>query len=141
MNTHRHSVLVVDDAPSNIDVLKNILVGLNYQVKVATSGELALKVARKEPRPDLILLDIVMPVMDGYEVCRQLKADSLTSGIPVVFVTGAANDGEVERGMTLGAAGFIYKPIDAGTVINTVKCTIEAARQPLRAEGETPQPR
>lgn len=136
MSPLRHSILVVDDAPSNIDVLKNILVGANYQVKAATSGELALKIARKEPHPDLILLDIVMPVMDGYEVCSQLKADPLTSAIPVVFVTGSATDDEIRLGRTLGAAGLIFKPIDAAAVMDTVRSQIEGAKQPVAARAD-----
>lgn len=133
MNTRRYSILVVDDAPSNIDMLKNILVSSNYQVKAATSGELALRIAHKEPHPDLILLDIIMPGMDGYEVCRQLKADPITSSIPVVFVTGTANDAEVERGLALGAAGFVFKPLDALTVIQTVQSKLEDAVPPAVA--------
>ncbi len=138
MTTQRHSVLVVDDAPSNIDVLKNILVGLNYQVKAATSGELAMRIARRQPPPDLILLDIIMPIMDGFEVCRLLKADPSTAGIPVVFVTGAANDAEVQHGLALGAAGFIFKPVNAESVMDTVRSKIAGAERPARASiGQT----
>jgi CheY-like chemotaxis protein len=124
VNAPRPGILVVDDTPSNIDVLKNMLVTEGYQVKAATSGEQALKVARKSPPPDLILLDVVMPVMDGYEVCRQLKADAFTSGIPVVFVTGAASDDEVQRGMLLGAAGFLFKPLEIALTLETVQSAI-----------------
>ena len=124
MNAPRAGILVVDDTPSNIDVLKNMLVTHGYQVKAATSGEMALRVARKLPPPELILLDVVMPVLDGYEVCRQLKTDPLTSDIPVVFVTAAASDDEVQRGMLLGAAGFLFKPLEIALTLETVKLAI-----------------
>lgn len=121
MSGRRGSVLVVDDTAANIDVLKNMLVAQQYQVRAAISGEIALKVARKDPPPDLILLDVVMPRMDGYEVCRQLKADPQTAGIPVVFVTGAASEPEIARGKQLGAADYLLKPLEVATVLAAVQ--------------------
>jgi putative two-component system response regulator len=124
MNENRPTVLVVDDAPSNIEVLRNILCN-EYKVKVAINGEGALKIAQKAPQPDIILLDVIMPEMDGYEVCRRLKADHTTSAIPVLFVTGTADDDEVMKGLTLGADGFIMKPLEADTVLDVVKKKIK----------------
>ena len=83
----RKTVLVVDDAPSNIRVVNEIL-HKSYQVRVATNGAKALELAKAAPGPDLILLDVVMPGMDGYEVCARLKADAATKDIPVIFLTG-----------------------------------------------------
>ncbi|MEI6214208.1 MAG: response regulator [Desulfuromonadales bacterium] len=117
------TVLVVDDTPSIVDVLRNILLP-EYKVKVAISGEIALKVAEKEPRPDLILLDIVMPEMDGYEVCRRLKSNKGTAAIPVFFVTGTADDNDVAKGLSLGAAGFIMKPIESDKLLEAVRQAI-----------------
>ena len=79
-------ILIVDDTPENVDVLAGILRAY-YQIKVAVNGPKALKIAQSDPAPALILLDVMMPEMDGYEVCRQLQADERTQRIPVIFVT------------------------------------------------------
>ena len=103
-------VLIVDDQPINIDALSEILEE-NYTVQVATRGVNALEIASGSYPPDLILLDIVMPEMDGYEVCRQLKADESTQGIPVIFITAMTQtEGEI-KGFELGAVDYITKPI------------------------------
>ena len=116
-------VLVVDDTPANIDVVKGILGG-SYKIKVATSGEKALKIAQKDPGPDLILLDVMMPEMDGYQTCEQLKANSVTASIPVIFVTGNVDNKDREKGLALGALDFIGKPIDSEKLIGSVKSVI-----------------
>jgi len=105
------AVLVVDDTPANIHVIKGILQG-DYKIKAATSGEKALQIAAKVPLPDLIVLDVMMPEMDGYEVCRRLKAEPTTANIPVLFVTGHADDAERAKGMALGAVAYVTKPVD-----------------------------
>ncbi len=104
------TILVVDDTPDNIHLLRGILHPA-YKIKAATSGEKALKIAQKVPGPDLILLDVMMPEMDGHEVCRRLKLNPATSTIPVLFVTGMADDAERAAGLALGAADYITKPI------------------------------
>lgn len=109
------TVLVVDDEPANIDLLKGILPP-ECKVKVAISGEKALKIAQKEPHPDLVFLDVMMPEMDGYEVCRQLKADPATAGIPVVFLSGHTDEAERQKGLALGAVEFLSKPIDPAQI-------------------------
>ncbi len=116
-------LLLVDDEPANIDLLKGVLPG-EFKFKVAISGEKALMIAQKEPHPDLILLDVMMPEMDGYEVCRQLKADAATAGIPIVFVTGHADDAERQKGLALGAVDFISKPIDPEQVNSAVQLAL-----------------
>lgn len=115
----RPTVLVIDDSPSNIEVLKNILID-KYRVKVAISGPAGIKIAFKDPPPDMILVDIIMPEMDGYEVCREIKANPAASRIPVLFVTGTANEDEVMKGLALGAEGFIMKPLDGDIVLELV---------------------
>lgn len=103
------NVMVVDDNETNIDILVDIL-GDDYEVSVATSGESALE-DMEHNLPDLVLLDVMMPGMDGYEVCRRIKADEKSQGVPVIFVT-AMNDTEEEiRGFELGAVDYITKPI------------------------------
>ncbi len=104
-------VLVVDDSPDNIDLLRGLLRG-HYRVKAATSGARALQVARKPPPPDLILLDAVMPEMDGYQLCRELKADPATAGIPVIFVTGSIEPEEHACALSVGAVAVLEKPVD-----------------------------
>ena len=108
--TAKPTILVVDDTPDNITLLCSLL-GEQYRNKVATNGAKALKIARAEPRPDLILLDIMMPEMDGYEVCRQLKADPSTEHIPIIFLTAKTQEGDETKGFELGAVDYITKPI------------------------------
>lgn len=103
------SILIVDDIPTNIQVLAEAL-RQQHRVKVATNGRDALAIAHAEPRPDMILLDVMMPEMDGFEVCRQLKADPATRHIPVIFVTAKDDVADEEHGLMLGAVDYIAKP-------------------------------
>lgn len=120
--TEKQVVLVVDDAPENIQVLSAIL-KKTYKVKIATNGEKTLKIATSDNPPALILLDIIMPEMDGYEVCSRLKADQTTMDIPVIFVTGLMENADQEKGMALGASGYLNKPVDPDEVLAAVsKC-------------------
>jgi class 3 adenylate cyclase len=102
-------ILVVDDTLANIEVAHHTLKD-NYIVKVATSGVRALDLAKAAPRPDLILLDVMMPGMDGYEVCSRLKSDPSTSDIPIIFLTGKTDAEDETRGLELGAIDYIHKP-------------------------------
>lgn len=103
-------VLVVDDQPLNIRML-HLLLTPRCQVFMATSGAQALEVCRRQ-QPDLVLLDVVMPEMDGYETCRRLRADALCAGTRVVFVSGHDTDSERERGLDAGALDFLTKPVE-----------------------------
>jgi len=110
MKTNPHKVLVVDDDRLNLTLLVNLLKP-SYEVLAAKSGRKALTAARGQAPPDLILLDVMMPEMDGYEVCRRLKADETTRGIPVIFITAMTQtEGEI-KGFELGAVDYITKPI------------------------------
>ena len=104
------TVLVVDDTPDNLSLMGGLLRD-HYHVKVANQGEKALKIAQGEQPPDLILLDIMMPGMDGYEVCRRLKANLHTRDIPVIFLTARADMEDERLGLALGAVDYITKPI------------------------------
>ncbi|MCU0849503.1 MAG: response regulator [Spirochaetes bacterium] len=115
----KKTILVVDDTPENIQVLTAAL-GSLYRVKAATSGEKALKICAGDPMPDLVLLDVLMPEMDGYEVCRRLKSDARTAPIPVVFVTTITDPNEEAKGISLGAVDYISKPIDPAAVLARV---------------------
>ncbi|HEY7411400.1 MAG TPA: two-component system response regulator [Vicinamibacteria bacterium] len=118
------SVLIVDDERVNIDLMVDLL-RPRYRTLVATSGEQAVRRAQAEPRPDILLLDVMMPGMDGYEVCRRLKADDRTSGIPVIFVTAMSEVGDETKGFALGAVDYITKPISPPIVEARVKAHLE----------------
>ncbi len=106
----KQSILVVDDTPENIDLLTELL-GNDYRVRVATSGEKALKIAYSDAPPDLILLDIMMPGLSGLEICRRLKANPDRRRIPIIFVTAMSTTEDEQRGLELGAVDYITKPI------------------------------
>lgn len=115
MAMKKQTVLVVDDTPANIDVLVGILKD-DYIVKAAINGHMALKIAKTTP-PDLILLDIMMPEIDGYQVCQQLKEDFTTKHIPVIFITAKIGVEDELRGFKLGAVDYIAKPISPPVVL------------------------
>jgi serine phosphatase RsbU (regulator of sigma subunit) len=102
-------ILVVDDTPLNISVITGALKD-TYRTKVATNGAKALAIAAAAEKPDLILLDVMMPEMDGYEVCRRLKADSTTRDIPVIFLTAQTEVEDETRGFEVGAVDYVHKP-------------------------------
>lgn len=112
-------LLVVDDQPINIQVMYQAFAG-DYQVFMATGGAQALAICRDNP-PDLVLLDVVMPDMDGFEVCRELKAQESTRHIPVIFVTAHTDPAQETHGLSLGAVDFIAKPINPAVVRARVK--------------------
>ncbi len=123
----RSKLLVVDDQPINIQVLYQTF-SADYDVCMATNGEQALKVCA-EQNPDLILLDIEMPGMNGYEVCLRLKADSATKNVPVIFVTAHVDEASETQGLDVGAVDFIYKPINPNIVRARVKTHITLKTQ------------
>ncbi|MBL4798370.1 MAG: diguanylate cyclase [Oleispira sp.] len=125
--TDKATILIVDDAPSNIQILAAIL-KKTFHIKVATNGSDCLKIATTEPKPDLILLDVEMPDMNGYEVCERLMGDE-KKPIPIIFVTGRNNDGDEEKGLNLGAVDYITKPISPAIVLARVKTHIELKQQ------------
>jgi putative two-component system response regulator len=114
------SLLIVDDSPESLSQISALLKD-DYRLKVANSGERALKMAQGEPRPDLILLDIIMPEMDGYEVCQQLKADAQTFDIPIIFLTAKTDPDDEKHGFELGAVDYITKPISPAILLARVK--------------------
>jgi putative two-component system response regulator len=131
-NNHKQTILAVDDTPENLDVLRGILVP-DYLVKAATNGKTALKIADTQP-PDLILLDVMMPEMDGYEVCRRLKADPVTAKIPVIFVTAMTDVKDEQRGFDVGAVDYIPKPIQPAIVQARVQTHLALADQQRTCE-------
>ncbi|MEO5334209.1 MAG: response regulator [Magnetococcus sp. YQC-5] len=116
----RPCILIVDDLSENLDVLKSVLED-DYAVRAAMNGPLALRLAAMHPKPDLILLDIIMPDMDGHEVCRQLKRDIRTQDIPVIFVTSKSDVKDELNGLQMGAVDYITKPISPPIVQTRIK--------------------
>lgn len=121
------TILVVDDTPDNIDLLRAVLED-DYRTKIAVNGERALKIAAGSDQPDLILLDIMMPGMSGYDVCRALKAEPSTANIPVIFVTAMSEVADEQLGLALGAVDYITKPISAPLVLARIKTQLGMKR-------------
>lgn len=116
-------ILIVDDTPTNIGVISGALKDL-YKTKIATNGPKALALACAEEKPDLILLDVMMPEMDGYEVCTRLKADPSTREIPVIFLTGQTSAEDETRGFEVGAVDYVHKPFSPAVVKARVRSHI-----------------
>jgi two-component system cell cycle response regulator len=129
----KQTVLVVDDQPLNVDILHDIL-RADYRVKVALNGEQALNLAISGAPPDLILLDIMMPGMDGYEVCRRLKINPLTRAIPLIFVTAMSDVIDESKGFDLGAVDYITKPVNPALVQARVRAQLALYDQSRRLE-------
>ncbi|WEJ73121.1 two-component system response regulator [Pseudomonas sp. PSE14] len=130
-------ILVVDDQPDNLMLMSELLMD-RYQVRVASSGAKALRLVQSDPRPDLVLLDIMMPEMDGYEVCRQLKGDPATRDIPVIFLTGMVNAADEQKGLDLGAVDYITKPISPPVTLARIRAhlNLKANADFLRDKSE-----
>lgn len=125
--TYQPTVLVVDDTPENIDLVVGLLGG-RYRVLVATQGQEAIEVCQRQS-PDLILLDVMMPGMNGHEVCRRLKADPRTRAIPVLFVTAMTDPENEETGLELGAVDYLHKPINAAILLQRVRIHLDLHNQ------------
>ncbi len=123
----KQKILIVDDVPANIEMLIETLMS-DYEIRFATNGPEALGIVSTPPSPDLILLDIMMPEMDGYEVCRRLKANTQTRNIPVVFITTKTEEDDEVKGFELEAADYITKPFSPAIVRARVKTHLELKR-------------
>ena len=115
MSAEMKIVLLVDDEPANIQIVNSILKD-EYKTRIATNGAKALDLANQDPAPDLVLLDVMMPGMDGYEVCRRLKASAITREIPVIFLTGQTDVADETKGFEVGAVDYIHKPFSPAVV-------------------------
>ena len=133
-NDHKPTILIVDDVPGNIDVLAAVLRG-EYKIKAATSGDKALALAHTF-HPELMLLDVMMPGMDGYEVCRRLKSDPRPRDIPVIFVTALSDEGNEEEGFAAGGVDYLTKPINPAIVRARVKTHLALHLQQQQLERE-----
>jgi signal transduction histidine kinase len=135
MNSTRNTpnILIVDDIPANLKLLGDILKEEGYKVRPVPSGALALQVAERE-KPDLILLDIMMPEMDGYEVCRQLKDNPLLHDIPVIFISALSESNDVVKALKYGGVDYITKPFRAEEISARVKTHIKLRRQSIELQ-------
>ena len=118
------NVLIVDDVPDNLSLLSNILEEMNIDVEIASSGQKALRMIENR-KPDLILLDISMPEMDGFEVCNRLKADTKFSNIPIIFLTARTEIQDIIKGFKLGAVDYVTKPFNTSELISRVETHLE----------------
>ena len=125
------AILIVDDAPANLEVLRKLMTEQGYQTYVAPSGERALAIAQRA-QPDLILLDVMMPDMDGFETCHQLKQNPLTQRIPVIFMSARTDTDDVVAGFDIGAVDYIAKPLRMAEVCARVRAQLQ-----IRSNSET----
>ena len=138
INAITESILLVDDNPTNLQVLFQTLDGVGCKLLIAKNGEMALSIAGKA-RPDLILLDIMMPDIDGYEVCRQLKSVPATAGIPVIFLSALGDTEDKVKGLQLGAIDYITKPFQPDEVIARVNTHLTIHRLKREVESRKDQ--
>ena len=131
----KQTVLVVDDTPDNIDVMNGIL-REHYRVKVALNGQKALDAASSNDPPDIILLDIMMPGMNGYEVCEKLKSDARTRAIPVIFVTAMSEIQDEQKGLEMGAVDYITKPVSPPIVLARTRTQLALYDQQRELEAK-----
>ncbi len=136
MTDKRHTILIVDDTPDNITLINSVLKN-DYYTKIAVDGEKALKIVSQQQKPDLILLDIMMPGMDGYEVCQRLKADVATRDIPVIFLTAKIQVEDEQKGFAVGAVDYITKPISIPILLARVatQLQLKEARDQLKNQN------
>jgi putative two-component system response regulator len=130
----RSTVLVVDDTPANLTLLAQVLKA-HFRVQLAVGGAKALEIARRQP-PDLIILDVMMPGMDGYEVCRHLKRDPETRRVPVIFLTALTRPEDESAGFEAGGTDFIHKPFNPATVLARVRAHLSLKQAQDRLQGQ-----
>lgn len=135
MRPKNHTILIVEDNPINLEIVQRVLLGAKYQILTAITGADAVKIATKES-PDLILLDVILPDIDGYEVCRLLKATATTANIPVIFMTGLTDTESVVQAFNLGAVDYVSKPFKAAEVLARINThlTLRNLQQGLQHE-------
>jgi sigma-B regulation protein RsbU (phosphoserine phosphatase) len=138
MNAELKTVLLVDDEPANIQIVNSILKDI-YKTRIATSGAKALELANQDPAPDLILLDVLMPEMNGYEVCSHLKSADHTRDIPVIFLTGQTEIDDETKGFEVGAVDYIHKPFSPAVVQARVRThlVLRGIREQLASQLQT----
>ena len=135
IKTAAKTVLIIDDDPMDINIFRSILES-TYRLTIAINGTMGLRCARAMPYPDLILLDVMMPEMDGFEVCRRLKADPDLQEIPVIFVTGKDSVEYETKGFSFGAVDYIFKPFSADIVLARINTHLALRAATLKVERQ-----
>ena len=130
---NKSTILIVDDTPLNIKILAQALFK-EYEVKIATDGATALTIIDQDKKPDLVLLDIIMPEMDGYEVCKRIKNNPSTWNIPIIFVSGKGDVKDQQHGFDLGAVDFITKPFEIPLVLARINVQLRLKRKSEKLE-------
>lgn len=130
------SILIVDDSPDVLKLLNDLLTPQDYNLRLFSSGELALRSVQVE-LPDLILLDVRMPVMDGYEVCKRLKADEKSQDVPIIFISAATDVEDKVNGFELGAVDYISKPFQDAEVLARIKTHVALFRSHKQLQDST----
>jgi len=138
MTSANNNILVIDDTPENLTVLRRILTDRGYRVRPALSGELALNSIKKD-RPDLILLDVMMPGMDGFEVCRRLKSEIGTRGIPILFISALNETEDKVKAFQSGGVDYIAKPFHVDEVLARVETHLKLCQMHKEIEGQNLQ--
>ena len=128
MQSSAHTILIVDDVATNLDLLKGLLID-QYNIKVATNGPLAIKIAQLDPGPDLILLDVMMPGMDGFQVCERLKSEPRTQEIPIIFLTAKTETDAIVKGFESGGVDYLTKPFNPHELLARVNTQILLKQQ------------
>ncbi len=145
LNYQDYTILIVDDTPANLGVVADYLEGYGFEIRITRSGEKALQRA-KLAQPDIILLDVMMPGIDGFETCRRLKADEVTKNIPVIFMTGLVNPEDKVKGFEVGGVDYVTKPLYQKEVlaritthlrIRNLTCSLQQSNQELAALNAT----
>ncbi|MBU0935458.1 MAG: diguanylate cyclase [Spirochaetes bacterium] len=126
-DTLKQTILIVDDSQDNVRILAKLFAN-EFNVKIALNGQEAIRIAETEPQPDIILLDVMMPELDGYQICRYLKEGALTREIPIVFITAMDQEQDEEYGLELGAIDYILKPIKPAIVRARIRNQLELKR-------------
>ena len=132
----KKKILLIEDTPETIDIIRKVLSNNNYDVFISTDGESSIEKADMN-KPDLILLDILMPGIDGYETCKRLKENKSTKDIPVVFLSAYANKDEIRQGLALGADEYLTKPISPDVLADRVSYILSQFK-PEKTEIRSP---
>jgi len=125
MNDGKHTILIVDDETANLQILMNVLSGHGYRFLTASKGKEALRIANSKDKPDLILLDVMLPDINGFEICQTLKSNPWTADIPLIFVSSAGEKSNEYKGLMLGAVDYVHKPVNPDIVRARVKTHLE----------------
>lgn len=132
-NQHKPLILMVDDVPKNLQLLGIILKKIDCEIAAATDGQQVMDMIAHH-KPDLILLDVMMPVLDGYEVCSRLKADPNTTDIPIIFLTAKTESSDIVKGFELGAVDYVTKPFTPAELLARVKTHLELRQSKIALE-------